>query len=558
MNKFGQVLKIEFYKVASAVLLVGFGAGVFSFLLHKSVHSFSAMVGTLSQFTVQTYIFAIILSVGSYLLTKFLFNHTNGSGIPFVKLGLIALKGKMPRRMPFGKFLTTFLTLSSGLSFGKEGPLVTISASWGHLVAHIFKLNREITKVLVASGATAGLAAAFNTPIAAVVFTVEEILGQLNTKYLGPIIFTSVIASVTSYELLGNKATFIPVHYQFTEKWHLILYLSLGLVMSILGNLWTKLIIFFKDLKKNYFGNLDFAFIIFAIILTGIASRYSTEILGDGINTINRILMGKGEMVVSSIAALFILKIILSTTAYSTGLSGGLFMPVLFLGAVGGALFALGLKELGVENIEVGAFALLGMTSFLVAVIRAPFTAFVMLFEMTRDYELILPMMVSSIGAYWISTLLNPESVYETVAEYEGVHIPGHADNECLSEMNVEECMVKDVLSFREAAPIKDIIEQVNLCKFGGFPVVRGKKLAGIVNRYDLQKKLEEGDDFIVKNVTKTSVITIYPDQSLLIALDKMKRFQIGRLPVVSRFNDKQLLGVLTPEDIVKFLRPKK
>lgn len=554
MKKFREVFRLNTYKIFLAVLLIGIGAGLASFSLHFLVHKGAHFFRTTDAFTVRTFFISLGLAIGSYLLTKLYFKDTNGSGIPMVKLSLTALKGRMPRRMPFGKFLTTLFTLSSGLSFGKEGPMVTIAASWGHLVAKFLGVSRDMTKVLVSSGATAGLAAAFNTPIAAVVFTIEEILGELNTKYLGPIIVTSVIASVTSYELLGNKTTFLAVHYQFTTRWHLLLYILLGLVMSLVGHFWTKLIILFKDIKSKFLKKLDIIFIIFAVALTAIASQYNAEILGDGVETINRLLDGSENLAIAAVAILFIFKFALSATAYSSGLSGGLFMPVLFLGATGGALFGLILQALGIPGLEIGVFALLGMTSLLVAVIRTPFTAFVMLFEMTRDYDLILPLMASSIAAYWISSFMNDESVYETVAEYEGVHLPSHKDNETLNEMTVEECMVKDVMTLECDETLEMMAPIVESCQYSGFPVLRGNRVVGVIKRHDFLKSLADEPKSRVGAVSSNFLIPIYPDQSLVIALDKMKKFELGRLLVVSRFNDRELLGIITPEDIVNYL----
>ncbi|WP_127716931.1 chloride channel protein [Halobacteriovorax sp. HLS] len=554
MNKLKSLLMFDMYKIGLAVLCVGVGAGGFSYMLHESVHIVTNYLGTFETFDLKSYFFAVIVATISYLLTRFFFKETHGSGIPFVKLSLVAYKGKMPKRMPFGKFLTSFFTLCSGLSFGKEGPLVTISAAWAHLVAHIFKMNRQITKVLVVSGATAGLSAAFNTPIAAVVFTIEEIMGELNTKYLGPIIVASVIASVTSYKLFGNKATFVSLNYGFHTEWHFFSYLLLGLVMSLVGFLFVKIILFSKDIRKKYFEKLDLLFVIFAVSLAGLFSQYSSEVLGDGTATINKLLMGNHNETLSYIAILFVMKLVLSTSAYSTGLSGGLFMPVLFLGAVGGSAFGIILTKLGLSGIEIGAFALLGMTSLLVSVIRAPFTAFVMLFEMTRDYELILPLMISSIAAYWISTVIDPESVYESVAEYEGVHLPTHSDNECLNEMAVEDCMIKEVISIASNKTVFEVKDTFLNYDIGGFPVLKNGRLIGVVNKCDLKAKLDEAPDTAVSALLKHSIISIYPDQSLLVALDRMKRFEIGRLPVVSRFNDKELLGIITPQEIVRFL----
>lgn len=551
-------IKTDKLKVSLAVVIIGIGAGVFSFLFHESIAYATHLIGTDKTFTIESYLYAVMAVTISYFLTKYIFKDTHGSGIPQVKLSLAAYKGKMPKRMPFGKFITSFFTLCSGLSFGKEGPMVTISAAWGHLVSRVFNLSRQTTKVLVSSGATAGLAAAFNTPIAAVVFTIEEILGELNTKYLGPIIVTAVIASVTSFKLLGNHSTFIDLKYGFHIEWHLIFYLLLGLTMSLVGIMFVNMTLFMKSIRQKIFKGYDLMFILVIMTLTAFASYLSPNILGDGVGTINTLLLGDiegfGSGVLKTILLIFILKLVLSTFSYSTGLSGGLFMPVLFLGAVGGAAFGLMVQGLGVEKIEIGVFALLGMTSLLVAVIRTPFTAFVMLFEMTKDYDLILPLMTSSIAAYWLSTYLNPESVYESVAEYEGVHLPTTRDNECLTEMEVEECMVRDVITLNSKKNVLDLKELIESHNVGGYPVLENGKLVGVLNRCDIRKKIKNNEDILVKDMLKHSTISIYPDQSLLVALDRMKRFEISRLPVVSRFNDKQLLGIVTPEDIINYL----
>lgn len=554
MRKFSDILREKYISVASAILLIGVGSGFISFFLHKLVKNISSLSGTSKPFTPETFLYSLLFAFSSYFFTKYFFPDTNGSGIPQVKISLVAFKGRMPRRMPFGKFITSILTLCSGLSFGKEGPMVTISASFGHLIARIFGFSRRLTKVMVTSGATAGLAAAFNTPIAAVVFTIEEIMGELNTKYLGPIIITSVIASFTSYKLSGGQTTFITVTHKFTHDWHLILYFLLGCLTSIIGSLFIKSIVTIKGLKKKFFKEFNLLFILFIVCILGVFSLYSPNVLGDGIETINLLLKGNQNFNLGPLLLLLLLKFILTTSSYSTGLSGGIFMPVLFLGALIGAIIGILLSNLGLQNIEVGIFSLLGMTSLLVAVVRAPFTAFIMLFELTRDYELILPLMISTVGAYWISDLLNKESVYESVAEYEGVHLPNASEKECLSDMTVEEAMKEDVTFFLDNMTYENAFNLVKDKPFGGYPILKNDKLIGVINRRSLKENYEKNPHAYIGSYERLSLITIYPDQSLLIAMDKMKRFEIGRLPVVSRINDKKVLGIITPEDIINFL----
>jgi CIC family chloride channel protein len=439
------------------------------------------------------------------------------------------------------------------MTFGKEGPLVTISAAWAHLVSHYLKLNQQLTRVLVASGAAAGLASAFNTPIAAVIFTIEEILGELKTKYLGFVILTAVIGSVTAFKLNGNISTFTPVHYKFKIEWHLIFYLALGLIMALKGVYFIRLIIFFKDFKKKFFKN-EYLYIIFVLCLIAVASNFTVEVLGDGIGTINRMLLGSELLSTKSLIILLVLRFFFATTSYSTGLSGGLFMPVLMLGAIGGNLVGLLLVHLGVEGIQVGAFTLLGMTSLLVAVIRTPFTAFVLLFEMTLDYELILPLMVSSISAFWVASRLSPSSVYEEVSAYEGVHLPTPEDGELLEIMNVEECMSREVKSLDGNKTVRESYKEVVNLEFHGYPILVDGKLFGVINIYNLEEEVKNNPELLTKDVKLFSVAYVFPDQNLLVVMDKMKKYNLGRLPVVNRFDQSQLIGIITPEDIVSYL----
>ncbi len=546
--------KSEQLRVALATLLIGVGAGVAATLLHDFSSMLTKAIGSNKSFTFYTFFGALLFAALSYYLTKLVFNDTNGSGIPQVKLALVAYRGKLPKRMPVGKFLTTVLTLGTGLSFGKEGPMVTISASWAHFVSHYLKLNRQLMKVMVASGAAAGLAAAFNTPIAAVIFTIEEILGELRTKYLGPIIVTSVVASVTSFKLLNHHATFLPIHYQFHIEWHLIFYFLLGALAAVLGSLLTKSILAFKELKKKTCESKGFIFVIGVIILAALASHYDPVVLGDGVAFMNQLLSGKINLGLSSLLIILVIKGVLVASAYSSGLSGGIFMPVLFLGALGGSAFGSVLTLAGVEHIEIGAFALMGMTSLLVSVIRTPFTAFVLLFEMTHDYELILPLMVSSITAYWIAEAISPYSVYEEVAEYEGVHLPNQKDSEYLTELSVEDCMIRDVFTLRGSITVEEAMKQIEGKPFSGFPIVFKEQLYGVINLYELRTQFKKDPTVKLHEITKYNAIYVYPDQNLLVAMDKMKRFNISRLPVVTRFNNRHLVGLITPYEVVEHL----
>lgn len=554
---FKKHLNIENLIVGISILIIGIGAGSASFLLHESADLLSDLLNTNESFNLTTLGFSVAVLFLGLFLTKKIFKDTGGSGIPHVKLSLTAFNGKMAKRMPAGKFITSLLTLVSGFSLGKEGPLVTISAAIGNLTAYSFKLNRRLTKLLVTSGASAGLAGAFNTPIAAVVFTVEEIWGQLNSKYIPPIMLTAVISSLTSSALLDGKTTFETLNYKFILDWHVVNYILLGLFMSIVGHLFINTILTFEKIENRFFQNKSYLYLFIAVLLTAAFSQITPEVLGDGTKTINFLLQGSEGKELSYYVMLGLMKIILIAYAYSTGVSGGLFMPVLFMGAIGGSVYGSLLSYIYDSPIEIGVFALMGMTSLLVAVIKTPFTAFILLFEMTRDYELILPLMLSSTSAYLISSMFDSKSVYESVADSEGVHLPTASDNEGLDEFCVRECMVREITSLDFESKIKEVKPILELKNHQSYPVLKNGNLEGVVYRNSILSSGND-EDTSISDLIRYRPISIYPDQNLLVALDKMKRFDLGSLPVVSRFNDKIILGIITAGDIIGYFSRKK
>lgn len=535
----------------TALVLTSASAAVMAWVFHYGPAYLAKIFQTDQAFNLYSLAGAIFLGFSSLYLTRNLFSETQGSGIPQVKLSLAANKGRMPKRLPFGKLLTSVLSLSSGLPLGKEGPAVTTSSSLAHLYAHLFKLSAEGKKLLVITGAASGLAAAFHTPLAAVVFTIEEVVTTLNTKHLGAIITGSVLAAIFSYELSGGTPIFATNSFGFHTQWHLIFYALLGLITSVMGMYWIKLVLFLKDLKLKYLGSHSYIYLFLVICLFAAATHLSPYAYGDGIDLINRLM--KTGLEIEHVLLVLAIKFVLIAMAYSTGISGGIFTPILFLGAVTGYAYAEFLTYLGVENIQSGAYVLLGMTSFLVALIRIPFTAFVMLFEMTRGYDLLFPLMVSSAATYFISSLLLKGSVYEILSEYEGVHLPGPDDHELLESMNVEECYNQKVTTLNANMSVDEAIEKIGDLPYSGFPVLQSGELFGMITLTEIQKHKQTSGQILLKDITNQDVISIHPDQSLFLAMDKIKRYRLGRLPVVSRYNTKRIVGIISPGDIVSY-----
>jgi len=204
-------------------------------------------------------------------------------------------------------------------------------------------------------------------------------------------------------------------------------------------------------------------------------------------------------------------------------------------------------------NISAGAYALVGMGAFFAAVIRAPFTSIIMVFELTRDYNIILPLMIASIVAFVLSSRIEKESIYELIAEQDGIHLPTREDHETLEQMTVEDAMVTDITSYNANLLIKEAFGMNKGSLISGFPILRNGRVIGMVSRSDISTEMAKGNgEKTVEQICEKKVIKIYPDQSLLVAFHRLKRFQISRLPVVSRLDDKHLIGIITAQDIIR------
>ncbi len=227
-------------------------------------------------------------------------------------------------------------------------------------------------------------------------------------------------------------------------------------------------------------------------------------------------------------------------------------MPTLFMGAMIGALVGVGANAITPNANEVGAFALVGMGAFFAAVIRAPFTSILIIFEMTQDYTIILPLMIANITAYMFSQKFTSGSIYEKISEQDGIHLPSKEDYDVLETLTIEDAMIREVKTLNALAKIKDVLKIINHSEISGYPVMKGDKLVGVVSSSEVGQAFArfEGESTI-ESISTCKVMTVYADQSLLMAFHYLKQFRISRLIVVSRLDDKKLIGIITAEDIV-------
>ncbi|MBT4792561.1 MAG: chloride channel protein [Halobacteriovoraceae bacterium] len=535
-------------------LLTGVLAAVVTVSFEYLIHHITELIGTNIAFTKSSFFWGgTLIFISGFLTTRF-FKSTAGSGVPNVKLALAVNHGKIPLKDTIAKYVTTVLSLSSGISLGKEGPVVTISSGIGSALGTFFHLSKKRVKALVAVGSAGGIAAAFNTPISAVVFTMEEVVGDLNAKVLGPIIISSVAAAVTGQALMGDRVMFSQLFYKLNDTRELLVYLFIGIMAAVLGPLWMKTTLKLRIISRQVLKTHRLSLIMLAFFLVGGLSLIHPAVLGSGHGFLEKQLLSQ-ILDWKVLGVLFVIKFLATSVCYSSGPSGGLFMPTLLVGATLGSLIGTIAHSLFPEIIStsIGAYALVGMGAYFATIIRAPFTSILIVFELTRDYNIILPVMIANVAAYMLSEKITNGSIYEQISEQDGIHLPTRDDDEVLEALHVEDAFVRDVFSFNHDNSVKDAYLKLRDSDLSGFPVLKFGKLFGVVAKSDIMTEMaKKNHTKKLSEICEKKIIKIYPDQSLLIAFHRLKRFQISRLPVVSRLDDTRLIGIITAQDIVK------
>lgn len=366
--------------------------------------------------------------VSGALLT-YVFPNARGSGVPQVKVAYSIEGGRLPLRQGIGKFLVSTLQIGTGASLGREGPTVQICAVIASSVGRAARLSEDSLRRMLPVGAAAGIAAAFNAPIAAVTFTVEEVVGDLDHTVLAGVVVAAALAAAIEHLVLGAEPVFdVPVDLGIHHLDSLVLFLVLGLVAAGVSLLFTESLLVVRDrfrrsplpqwTQPGVGGLITGGLAVVAIGLLG-----QRGITGGGYGTLTDVL--HGGLAWKVMLALCALKLAATVFSYSSGMAGGIFAPSLFLGGmVGGAVGALDVALFGHQPDVIGAFALVGMGAVFAGVVRAPITSVLIIYEMTGNYRLILPLMTANMVAFALARHVRPVPIYEALLAQDGIHLP--------------------------------------------------------------------------------------------------------------------------------------
>jgi CIC family chloride channel protein len=491
--------------------------------------------------------------VMGYLLYRY-FPDARGSGIPQTKAALYAREGKISAATALGKFFCTSATLASGIPLGREGPTVQVGAGIASVLGRALRLRPEKVKALIPVAAAAAIAAAFNTPLAAVLFALEEIVGDLHAPVLGSV----VLASATSWGvlrlLLGNDPLFKVPQYQLVNPWEFLVYAVLGVAGGFVSVAFTKLLLgmrarFFRFPRKT----LPFQPVVGGV-LVGIMGWFVPQVLGVGYDHVGSVL--NGGMALKLMVLLLVLKLFAVTTAYASGNAGGIFGPSLFLGAMlGGAVGSVAHNMFPAYAATPGAYALVGMGTAFAGIVRAPMTSVVMIFEVTRDYAVIVPLMISNLISFFISARLQEKSIYEALALQDGIHLPTAETREADGQRRVIMAMrpASEVLS--ADMTLQQALETVRDSEVTAWPVVSSGGVVGVLTFGKLQQAAAVDAESLAAALSELldnqSFPHLHTDHSLSTALERMGSAQVNALPVVNRGNIHQLEGIVTLKDVL-------
>ncbi len=490
------------------------------------------------------------------LLVHYFAKEAKGHGVPEVMEAMTLRGGRIRPPVVLVKSLASSICIGSGGSAGREGPIVQIGSALGSSVGQFLKLSDRRVRNLVMCGAAAGIAATFNTPIAGVFFALEVIAGEFSLRSFTPVVVASVLATVVGHYYLGDEPAFTVPAYALVDRWELLLYLVLGVASALVAVIFIRTLHFsevFFETKVKIPAPLK---PVIGGFFVGVMGLLFPQILGVGYGAMDAVLLGQVSLGV--LVALVAFKILATSMTLGSGGSGGVFAPSLFIGAMLGGAFGTAVHTLwpGWTG-HPGAYAMVGMAALFAGTGRAPISAIIILFEMTRDYNIMLPLMFAVAVSTSLSGFLFRESIYSIKLKSRGIDLHPKQQFERLAGITIGTAM-------KPAERLTTVSPEMSLEALGGlfrdtfhhgFAVVDdGGRLVGVVTLkdFDTVVRTRQISGMRVQDICTTNIVTAFPDETLEDVLQCFGALDVGRIPVVSREDPKRLVGMLRWSDTVR------
>ena len=491
--------------------------------------------------------------VTGFLLAKF-FPDARGSGVPQTEAAYHLRQGDIPGKTAFGKFVTGVLCIGSGHSMGREGPSVQIGAGIASSIGKWFNLSPERAQSLVPVASAAALSAAFNTPVAAVIFALEEIIGDMNAALVGSTVVASVAAVIVERSILGNSPIFQVPQYHLVDPAELIAYAVLGVVGGIVSLAFSKGLLWLRGIFKRMPERTKVIQPAMGGLVIGVMLIFFPQVMGVGYEYVNQGL--NGGLLLKTMVLLCLVKLVATIISYASGNAGGIFAPSLYLGAMaGGAIGTIMHRFAPFPTGDTGAYALVGMGTLFAGIIRAPMTSVFMIFELTQDYQVFVPLMIANMISYAISRHYEPTSLYHALLQQDDVHMPAPAARIPSGTWRASDVMTRE---FTMLPPSSSMTEAMEVLERSGLKLLlvgSNGTYEGLVSHDELAEAMRSGvADTSISGLINTHSAHVHPDHSLDLVLERLDKNQ-GMLPVVSRKHVREILGVVTPQTIYQFLQ---
>ncbi|MAX16844.1 MAG: voltage-gated Cl-channel protein [Nitrospina sp.] len=558
-----KILLMQDHNMLLLAAVIGFLAGLASTLFRRLIEFFGDVFSadglTVIGITGSSipFLLPLLPMVGGIItgiICHFFPDAVKENGVHRVMHAVAMKAGKIRKRTLLTCSTTSALTIGSGGSAGREGPTVQIGSAVGSALGNLFHLSHERVQVLVGCGAAAGIAASFNAPLAGVLFALEIILTNFTIHTFSPIVVASVIGTATGRAMEGNEITFsVPVH-ELVSYSEIVFYLFLGILCGVISKLFT--FTFFK--ANDIFDKMVYLPVplkpALGGLIVGFISISFPAVLGNGYGFMEKAL--NGELFWGLAFVLIFLKIISTSATLGSGGLGGVFAPSLFIGAMLGSAYGTLVHAINPNfTASPETYALVGMGAVAGAVMQAPLTNILMLFELTNDYTIILPIMITCIVSAYTFRAFDKNSIYIQKLLKEGINIKYGREVSILNSIKVSDVLSGDVTTIPEGMPFRKILETISYSKNFYFPVVDGQgEMSGILSFHMIREMIfeEELGDLIVANDLKVkSVMTLTPENNLNQAMEMFAKLDVEQLPVVGRDDLKRVIGMVNRGEVV-------
>jgi CIC family chloride channel protein len=533
-------------------LLGGLGAALLRFL----IHFFQQILWGNDHYMGKWWLTILIPAVGAFIVGMIIYffsKEAKGHGVPEVMEAISLKNGVIRPRVVLSKVIASALTIASGGSVGREGPIIQIGSAIGSTLGQVFKLSKRRMRTLVGCGAAAGIAAAFNTPIAGAMFSVEIILGDFAISQFSPIVISSVTATVVSRIFYGNYPAFEVPLYALRHPLELLPYALLGLIAGFVGILFIKVLYFLED-KFDSVKIPDYYKTAFGGILLGIIGLKFPEVFGVGYDALHQALLGK--MSIMFLFALIFLKILASSITLGSGSSGGIFAPSLFIGAMTGGFFGNIVHKLfPAVTAGPGAYALVAMSAVVAATTHAPITAILIIFEMTNDYKIILPLMIATIISLTTTRFLKG-SIYTLKLLKKGINIHQGREINILKAMTVKGVMRPSIEIIPPDTSMRKLVEKFIKSDHSFFYIPDEKgNISERISQQELSSAapdFENLKDFVVaQDIATPNQLLVNENDHLDYIMKEFAKENIDEIPVVSEGDPTKILGTIWRIDVI-------